>query len=152
MSDNTSTVLVAIDLSDASDDIIDVAERVARTMAGKLFVLHVAEAEPDFVGFDAGPEVVRDQLAHEYREEHAAVQEHSERLRNAGVDATALLVKGPVVDTVLGQATGLAADLLIVGSHGKGAVYDLLVGSVSQGILRKSHIPVMVVPHRRGDG
>jgi nucleotide-binding universal stress UspA family protein len=139
-------ILVAVDLSGATTRVMQVAERIARSMEGAVWVLHVAEAEPDFVGYDAGPEVVRDQVAKEFREEHRAVQNHASTLREAGVEATALLIKGPIVDTVLKEAARLEADLLIVGSHGFGALYDLLVGSSSRGILKKSKIPVLVVP------
>jgi nucleotide-binding universal stress UspA family protein len=139
-------ILVAVDLSDATARVIQVTERIASSMDGAVRVLHVAEAEPDFVGYDAGPEVVRDQVAQEFREEHRAVQDHAESLRKTGIEATALLIKGPIVDTVLNEAARMGADLLIVGSHGFGALYDLLVGSSSRGILKKSTIPVLVVP------
>lgn len=141
-------ILVAVDLSAATARVIQVAERIARPMSGKVWVLHVAEPEPDLVGYDAGPEVVRDQVAHELRDEHRAVQAHAETLRTAGIEATALLVRGPIVETVLEEAKRLEADLLIVGSHGFGAIYDLLVGSASRGILKDTDIPVLVVPVR----
>jgi nucleotide-binding universal stress UspA family protein len=67
-------------------------------------------------------------------------------LRQAGIDATALLIQGPIVETTLKEAERLKAEMLIVGSHGYGAVYDLLVGSISRGILKHSKIPVLVVP------
>lgn len=139
-------ILVAVDLSAATARVIQVTERIARGMSGEAWILHVAEAEPDLVGFDAGPKVVRDQVAREFREEHKQVQQHADALREAGIEATALLIRGPIVDTVLQEAQRLEADLVIVGSHGFGALYDLLVGSESRGILKKSEIPVLVVP------
>lgn len=142
----TLKILVAVDLSNATKRVIQVTERIARGMSGEAWVLHVAEAEPDLVGFDAGPEVVRDQVAKEFREEHKAVQQHAKTLREAGIEATALLIRGPIVETVLEQAERIEADLLIVGSHGFGALYDLLVGSASRGILKHSGIPILVVP------
>jgi len=141
-------ILVAVDLSDATAKIIRVAEYLAKATEGAVRVLHVAEAEPDFVGYDAGPEVVRDQIAKEFRDEHRGVQAHAGALREAGVDAKALLIQGPIIETVLGEAKRFEADLLIVGSHGFGALYDLLVGSSSRGILRDTDIPVLVVPVR----
>jgi nucleotide-binding universal stress UspA family protein len=141
-------IVVAVDLSDATDKVIQVSEYVARATRGEVVVLHVAEAEPDFVGYEAGPDVVRDQLAREFREEHRLVQAHAETLRKAGVNATARLIQGPIIDTVLNEAKRTAADMLIVGSHGFGALYDLLVGSSSRGILKRSDIPVLVVPIR----
>ena len=143
-------ILVAVDLSAATPRIVQVTERIARGMSGEAWLLHVAEPEPDLVGFDAGPEVVRDQIAKEFRDEHKQIQQHADTLREAGIEATALLVRGPIVDTVLDQAKRLEADLIIVGSHGFGALYDLLVGSESRGILKKTEIPVLVVPIKDG--
>jgi nucleotide-binding universal stress UspA family protein len=142
----TLKILVAVDLSKATKRVIQVTERIARGMSGEAWVLHVAEAEPDLVGFDAGPEVVRDQVAKEFREEHKAVQQYADTLREADIEATALLIRGPIVETILQQAERIEADLLIVGSHGFGALYDLLVGSSSRGVLKHSGIPVLVVP------
>lgn len=141
-------ILVAVDISEATPRIMQVTERVARQSAGKVRLLHVAEAEPDFMGYDAGPEVVRDQVAKEFREEHREVQMHAEALREAGIEASARLIQGPIVDTVFTEAKRFEADMLIVGSHGFGAVYDLLIGSISRGILKDTDIPVLVVPIR----
>jgi nucleotide-binding universal stress UspA family protein len=38
------------------------------------------------------------------------------------------------------------AGLVVVGSHGHGALYNLLVGSVAEGVIRHSTVPVVVVP------
>lgn len=141
-------ILVATDLSPAGDRILDATARIATSMSGEVWLLHVAEPDPDFVGFDAGPDVVRDQVAKEFREEHRKVQSQADALRDQGLKATALLIQGPIADTVLKEARRLGADLLIVGSHGVGAVYDLLVGSVSRSILKQTDIPVLVVPIR----
>ena len=144
-------ILVAVDLSDATGKVMRATEYLAKATQGDVRLLHVAEAEPDFVGYDAGPEVVRDQVAKEFRDEHRQVQEHADALRQAGVSAKALLIQGPIIETVLSEAKRFEADLLVVGSHGFGALYDLLVGSASRGILRDTDIPVLVVPVRDDD-
>ena len=46
------------------------------------------------------------------------------------------------------ESEEIDADLIVVGSHGHSAIYDVLVGSYSAGILRKSDVPVLVVPTR----
>jgi nucleotide-binding universal stress UspA family protein len=139
-------ILVAIDLSPASARVIQVCERIGKAMSAEVRVLHAAEADPSFVGYDAGPDVVRDQVAQEFRDEHRGVQAHADTLRQAGLEATALLVQGPIVETILAEAQKMNADLLIVGSHGFGALYDLVVGSSSRGVLKDTKIPVLVVP------
>jgi len=142
-------ILVAVDLSPASEIVIAAAAGVARLTGAKVYILHTAEPEPDFVGYDAGPEVVRTQVANEYRREHRDVQALADKLRGDGLDATALLIQGPTVETALREADNLDAELIVVGTHGHGAVYDVLVGSYSAGIIRKSKRPVLVVPIRK---
>ena len=141
-------ILVAVDLSPASTKVVEAARGVAELTGASVYILHVAEPEPDFVGYNAGPEVVRTQVAEELRREHRAVQAFADGLRNGGLDATALLVRGPTVETTLKEADNHKAGLIVVGTHGHGAVYDVLVGSYSAGIIRRSKMPVLVVPTR----
>ena len=139
-------IVVAVDLSPASQKVIEAARRVGLATGGHIYVIHCAEPDPAFVGYDGGPETVREQVAAEFRREHQDVQQLAGELRDAGIDATALLIQGPTVETTLREADELEAELIIVGSHGHGKVYDMLVGSYSNGILRKANVPVLVVP------
>lgn len=146
------TILVAVDLSPASERVVAVAGEMAQSRQSKVYVLHAAEPNPDFVGYDAGPAVVRDQVAEHFHREHRAVQALAESLRDDGLDAVALLIQGPTVEVTLKEAERLDAELIVVGSHGHGAIYDVLVGSYSAGILRQSPVPVLVVPTREREG
>ena len=143
-------ILVAVDLSPGSDKVVAAAGRIAQSTGAEVFVVHIAEPEPEFVGYDAGPEVVRKQVADELHREHRDVQALAQGLRDQGVEATALLIRGPTVETALKEAENLGAEMIVVGSHGHGAVYDVLVGSYSAGIIRRSELPVLVVPVREG--
>ena len=96
------------------------------------------------------PLAARESLAKKFRDEHRQIQELADRMRKAGIDTTALLVHGAIVEAILQEASDVEADLIVVGSHGRGAMYQLLVGSVSEGILHKSPLPVLVIPtHKR---
>jgi len=71
-------------------------------------------------------------------------------LRQEGLDVTALLVRGPTAETIINESKKLEADMIIVGSHGRGAMHRLLVGSISEGVLRHAEKPVLVIPtHNR---
>jgi nucleotide-binding universal stress UspA family protein len=56
---------------------------------------------------------------------------------------------GPLVGCILDRALKHGAGLIVLGSHGHGALYDLLVGSVAEGVLKHSKVPVLVVPALR---
>jgi nucleotide-binding universal stress UspA family protein len=141
-------LLVPLDLSSATERVLATAIKLSRAMHANVFLLHVAAPEPDFVGYGAGSAAVRDQVAHEHREEHRQLQAHAQALRDLGVDCTALLIQGPTADTILREATRLQADLIVMATHGHGAMFDLLVGSISQSVLRQGKLPVVMVPVR----
>lgn len=142
-------LLVAVDFSDQTDLILRVVRRLAKSLDATVWVVHAAEPEPDFVGYDAGPEVVRGQVAKELREEHRHLQQYTDQLRDAGVEAKAILVRGPTVEALLAMAEKQGADLIVVGSHGRGMVAEMMLGSVSQGLIRAGRWPVTVVPVSR---
>jgi nucleotide-binding universal stress UspA family protein len=69
-----------------------------------------------------------------------------EELAASGLSVVAHEREGTVVSEILKAADDIAADLIVMGSHGHGAVYNLLVGSVTEGVLRGGKRPVLVVP------
>ncbi len=145
-------LLVPVDFSDPTEMILKVTRRLAKSLDASVWVVHAAEPEPDFVGYDAGPEVVRGQVAKEMREEHRKLQEYADQLRDAGIKAKAMLVQGPTVDSILEMAEKQESDLIVVGSHGRGMMAEMLMGSVSQGLIRAGQCPVTVVPVSLKDG
>ena len=140
------TILAAIDFSDVTEHLVEVARDMARAHGVPLYLLHVEESEPDFVGYEPGPQHVRDQVAHDavrhFKEENSL----RDQLRAEGIDAHSMVLQGPFVEKVLAEAARLSADLIVVGSHGHGAVYNLLLGSVTEGIIKGAKCPVLVVP------
>ena len=141
------SLLVSIDFSPVTDAQIDIVDRLARPNR-EIHLLHVTEPDPSFVGLAAGPEEVQHQVASELQRAQAELDALAERLRAKGHAVDTLLVPGPTVQTILEQAQKLGADLIVMGSHGRGKLFDLVVGSVSAGVIRKSPVPVLVVPAR----
>ena len=143
-------ILVCVDLSDSTEIIVKKIEAMAKALSVRVWLLHNAVPEPDTVEFKVDPLAARESLAIKFHVEHRQIQGLADRLREAGIDTTALLVHGATVETILKEASDLDVDMIVVGSHGRGAMYQLLVGSVSEGVLHKSRIPVLVIPtHKR---
>ena len=141
-------MLVPLDLSSATDRVLAATRAVARDSKAEVWLLHVGEPNPDFVGYETGSEAVRDVIAQEYRGEHRKLQDYADALRAEGIEATALTIRGPTAATILGEAGRLSVELIVMATHGRGAVFDLLVGSVSHAVLRDSRVPVLLVPAR----
>ena len=109
-------------------------EEIANAFTAKVWTLHVAEPEPDFVGFRVGRQSVRDC--------------RSIAQGKPGCNSPSCTRSNSKNNSEGG--TKLDIDMIVVGSHGRGVMYQLLVGSVSEGVIRKSKCPIFVVPtHER---
>ena len=67
-------ILIPIDLSSVTNSTVEVAAHFAQGFGAKIWLVHVAAPDPDFVGFGTGPRYVRDQRADELSGGQAAVQ------------------------------------------------------------------------------
>ncbi len=139
-------IVAAVDFSPVSEQVLRHAQALAKGLGGKVWLIHAAAPDPDFVGFKTGPQYIRDHRAEQLRKEHADLQGMAAGLRDAGIEAEALLVQGPTAETILAEAARLNADMIAIGSHGRGALYRALVGSVCEQVMRESAVPLLIVP------
>jgi nucleotide-binding universal stress UspA family protein len=140
-------ILLAVDFSESTHCVLDAAIEVAKAFSAHLYIIHVAAPNPDFVGYEIDTQVQRDAIAKHYRKEHQELGDFATKARQQGVAATALLVQGPTVEKLIQERVRLQADLIVVGSHGRNAALQFLVGSTSEGLIRKAHCSIMVIPN-----
>lgn len=140
-------ILAAVDLSAASQRVVETCADLAGPCSAETVLLHVLRPDPESAVEEKGP-VSAETLATRYADRCASLEALAKPLREQGVQVRTLLAQGPAVELVLKEAERMPADLLVIGSHGHGALYDIVVGSASLGILRASRIPVVVVPAR----
>ena len=139
-------ILVAVDLDKGDQQLLDQASLLAKKFDAKVWIIHIATPDPDFVGFDAGPVYIRKTLADDLRKEHKNLQGYAVTLTEQGVRADALLLQGPTVDTIFEEVTKLEADLLVIGAHKHNFFKRVFGQEVSHQIIDKSRIPMLIVP------
>jgi len=139
-------IAVALDFSSSSEVLLDKAEQMASLFNSKVWLLHIVEPEPDFIGFGVGPLYIREDRAKAIRQEHVLLNGYKEALTAKGIETEALLIQGPTVNTLLDELKKLKIDLLIIGKKGHGAWYRAIIGSTFTGIIQKVDIPVLAVP------
>lgn len=158
-----NNILFATDFSQNADYALRYALSIAKAHDSKLHVLHVAEplsmdAMVTFNLFISDEE--SKQKAIESR--HAAVKEALKDNQKQFVKAlsadqkeayslvtSAELMEGHTVEGILKRAESLNCELIVVGSHEQNTTQTFL-GSVALGVLRRSSIPVLVVPPNTG--
>ncbi len=143
-------ILVAIDFSETTGRIMSFVSKLVAEGKMNLFLVHVVQPEPDFIGYKVGPESERDFIAKRFHEKHVQLQELAGSFQFPGTTVTPLLIQGPTIQTILEEAEKLKAGMIITGSHGNRSMMHLLMGSVSKGLIKNSTIPVLVVPSKVG--
>ncbi len=140
------TILAPIDLSDAAAGVTSEARALAGILGGKVSLLHVVP--PPVVINEYSPEAER--LADEEQQSAEQSLEYwQQNLKNEGVETEIALRHGPPVATILDEAVRTNADYVVMGSHGHGALYNLLVGGTASGVIQKSPCPVVIVPTQK---
>jgi len=146
-------ILVAIDFSDITQKVLKQTEMLAKAMQAEVWLIHVAEPNPDHIAYDYDPAAmyaidpteIRNQIAARFQHEHKTLQGYAEHLREQGLSATALMIQGSTVDMLLAEVDKLAVNFMVVGSHGKGMISQLLLGSISEELIKESPVPIYLV-------
>jgi len=153
------SILVATDLTRNSENAFKHALTVARQSSAKIYLLHVVpEVDSSFRSYVSAV-VGADKLASlEKKHEKDALEELKEELEQFAKDelegspedlklfAGAIVLHGHIVPQILESADEINADLIVVGTHGKGILEHTFLGSTAENLLRRSKRPVFVVP------
>ncbi|HUR32796.1 MAG TPA: universal stress protein [Vicinamibacterales bacterium] len=141
-------ILVATDFGEAADAALAYGRELARTFQATLHVLNVADDVYVRLGGDAYIAVLPDL-------QQDIEREAERRLDTLLIDndAVPLPVKKAVVTSsataaaIVQYARDHDIDLIIIGTHGRGAVAHLLMGSVAERVVRTAPCPVLTVRH-----
>lgn len=140
--------MALLDFSPVCDRIVKNAGKLSALYNAKCWLLHVADPDPDFVGYKVGPQYVRDYKAAKLHQEHEQLQNYKKELEKAGIECEALLIQGQINPTIIEEIKKLEIDLVVLGSHGHSRLYDLVVGSVSEFLLKKHIVPLFIIPSK----
>ncbi len=139
-------ILVAIDLRTDTGKVLARATELAKALDAKVWLLHVAAPAPDFAGYEAGPQYIRDVRADELREERGQLEHLAAEFSAKGIPCQPLHIMGPTVATILAAAESRKADIIVMGTHGRRGLAKAFMGSTCDEVLRANRFTVLVVP------
>ena len=142
-------VLVATDFSEPSDAALAYGRELARTFSASLTILHVVDNVLTRAygadGIALADPGLQEQLEATARQQVNALvfEEDRQTIHATGVIATSNSPSGAIV----AYARDEAFDLIVMGTHGRGAMAHLLMGSVAERVVRTAPCPVLTVRH-----
>ena len=144
------TILVGIDYSEYSREAARYAIYLARTVKARLVFLYVVEQHA-YLGSGLGPfhpAAVRDFVAQQEdfeRNSLETIQHFVGEFDLEGIEAEYCTMSGQPQSEIIRMARERQADLIVVGSHGRTGLSQLLIGSVAEKVVRKASCPVLTV-------
>ncbi len=142
-------ILAAVDFSNATSGVVETAAEVANAFGAELHLLHVIEPEPTYTAYGFTPDEFP--AIHTFHQEtrtraQKTLDDTAARVATADLTPITHLGDGSPLHVLAETAQNIGADLVVLGSHGHGVVASLLLGSVAEGMVRKSIVPTLVVP------
>ena len=141
-----NTVIAPIDFSRASRGVIDEAIRLARSVQGRVVVLHVVK--PAVFASELPPIASNsvEMTAEVERVAREQLQLMQRQLMRKGISVETVCTTGSPIRRIVEQAETQAARYIVLGANGHSALRRLVVGGTASGVLKRAACPVVVVP------
>jgi nucleotide-binding universal stress UspA family protein len=143
-------ILCPIDIGEVAERPLAVAATLARWYDARLTVLHVA---PTFDAIPVRPVALQGQFQYVQPPSRDETMAELQRAVDAAAGGQPLKLDlmaeaGDPVDRIVDLSVALPADLVVMGTHGRGGFERLVLGSVAEQVLRRAPCPVLTVPPR----
>ena len=136
-------ILVAIDDSEPAERALDAALDLARGLHARVLLVHVVNPTIPFL--PGADELSPLDTVTELRARGEDLLLRT-RMRSAGVEKVeSALLEGRAADEIVSAADEWEADLIVIGTHGRGRIGELLLGSTTRDVIRHARCPVMTV-------
>jgi universal stress protein A len=148
--DTMNRILVAIDFSEETDEVISTAVTLTKALQGRLRILHVDDSAPySYAPKNDSPTEPKPQNA-DVPMETGHLGAIRTRLSKEKFDADYRLMEGPAADNILSAAKEFAADIIVIGAHEHGKFFRCFFGDTTDSLIRHAPCPILVVPHEGG--
>ena len=140
-----STILIAVVFADSSDNAFQMALALADKFSARLLILHVINEPIDLRGFYV-PHISFERLEEEIEQGAQKMMESFCRQHIGSFENyESMIVPGLPYEEIIKQSEAKAADLIVLGTHGRTGLDHVLFGSTAEKVVRKSRLPVLTV-------
>ena len=150
-------ILVALDGSELAEKALPVARNLANSSGGTIHLIQAVSRQPELEAAqstgDFNPQLVEVSLDLARRlieTRQTRGQEYLDRvaaeLTNAGLKVETVILEGAADEQMISYSREHGVDLIVISTHGYGGVKRLLLGSVTDRVIRSCEVPVLVIP------
>jgi nucleotide-binding universal stress UspA family protein len=141
-----NNILVPVDGSETSFAAIDKAASLAKAFGSKVTVVQVLTLDPyvaaEYISISQTNELI--ERARKALQE--SLNQAKDKFAEYGVEVETKILEGQVIQReIVKEAEKIAADLIVIASHGRTGIKKLVLGSVAQSVLAEGTIPVLIV-------
>jgi nucleotide-binding universal stress UspA family protein len=145
------TILVPVDFSEVAPILAKWAKGFAKQLNAKIILTYVLEDLSTYEGIFVDLKTLTELENTLYEGAKKSMEDFLKEHFSDFPDVEPVLEKGDVVETILRVAQEKGADLIVIGTHGRKGLDRILFGSVAEGVVKNSPIPVVTInPYRAG--
>jgi len=137
-------IMTAVDFSETGQAAASQAAELAQRLGAELVVLHVVN-EPAFAVAEGNGYLAPAVVAEYENAMKTKLQGTADALASSGAKVSAKVVRGTPHDAIVSAAESEKVDLIVMGTHGRTGIGQLLLGSVAERVVRLSKVPVMTI-------
>jgi nucleotide-binding universal stress UspA family protein len=137
-------ILIALDLSEPAKEVVEAGLSVARSLDASVEIVHVREPFVYAMLGDYGPTVQQEQALMTWIDR--SLEEAANHALSYRVPCVTTSLHGSPAREIVSHAQKVGSDLIVVGTHGRGAVAHAVLGSVAERVVQRAGRPVLVVP------
>jgi nucleotide-binding universal stress UspA family protein len=143
------SMIVPVDFSESTEYILEEAVYYAKATQSKVYLLHVASLDLGFVIGDIGFQYLPELEEAGMKEETNELVKYEKLLKKEEIEVEIIIKQGTPADVILKEAEAKNTNLIVMGSHGRGVILEVILGSVSKNVIKKAKVPVLIVPPKK---
>jgi nucleotide-binding universal stress UspA family protein len=141
-------VLIAMDYDETSQKVAEVGFSLAKAMNAETILLHVISEQPVYYSTYTYMRELRVDILGDLKKSTQEFLDKSKKY--LGDDSIKTILKeGEIAETILNTATELKADVIVMGSHSRKWLENIILGSEAEDVLKKTTIPLFIVPTKK---
>lgn len=153
-------VLIALDYDPTAQKIAEIGYEMASALEAQVTLLHVVANEVyystraytpimGFAGFSPAEPIEGEQT--EYLKEAAYTYLQNSKNHLGDTNIRTMVKEGDFADMIIETAELINADILVLGSHSRRWLEKIVMGSVTENVMKRSRIPLLIVPTKKED-